>query len=1158
MEKASGTNTIPVWVWIIILILVIGLIQLILYVFLLKKQVLKRTEGLRHALDEIHEQEKLLSLIHNNTRDFIGLMQVVDKQTYIVKKLPDWLLRKITHKYPDYHHYQILNMEMAQFYRDIMNFNEEEVKLRQEYVLEAIHDRKPVYFEEDISGAIGIEGVAESVMIPILKGDEVTHMLYVARDVTRKRMMMEELQRSEEKMRMAVQTVPVMLDAFDDNGQIVVWNNKCEEVTGYTAEEMIGNPKAFEWLYPDQEYRASLFKRWENSRNYEDETIITCKDGGKRTISWIHRASTYPIPGWNDWGVGIDITDRREAELSLLRSEQRLTSMMANLPGMAWRLKIDKDFTMVFVSDGVQELLEMSPEEFMDKGYKPRDFIMKDYHDLVRSETYKSVESMTASELVIPLEVKGKIKWVLDRFKPVKLSDGQVVMDGLLIDISDKLESEQRLQMAIEGAREGMWDWDIEGDRIKLNEYAIDMLGFGNQTIDNAFERFFEALHEDDVQLTKKALEDHLNGITPYYEKEYRLRTKDGGWKWIQTRGRVVQRKPDGTALRAIGTHIDINDRKEAEFALKDQEQLLSSMMSNLQGMAYRLDPGQNYQPTFVSFGAKLLFNKSKEEFLEERLTLWDYILPEYHDIVKANYQRHIQGKTGGEQVVPVATPSGKAMWVLDRFTVQQVDDCLVLDGILLDITDKLENEQRLQLAIEGARQGTWDWDVETDALSYNSYMAKMLGYEPGEMEENARFFYNLLHPDDKDESTGKLKEYLRGKTELFEQEYRILTKSGEYKWIMTRGQVVTRNQEGRATRAIGVHIDINDRKQAEIALQENERMLSGLMSNLPGMVFKCKNTRDWEVEFASEGVLELTGYSPKELESGEVKFADISLNSNKEGSYREVQQAIKENRSYTLVYRIRTKHGEVKWVWEQGSGILGTDLIEGFITDITDRIESEERIMGTVIETEDNERKRIAKELHDGLGQKLTTVALNLNSLKRDLDKDQKGIDKLYTSLNSLNAAISESREIAHNLMPRSIDDFGYVPSVESMLADINSASDIDFLFYQNLNGERIDKKLEVHLYRITQEAINNILKYSQAKKVVIQLMKYEELIILTVEDDGVGFDKDEIISGGDNFGLKSMKTRTNSLSGDFNIDTAQGRGTIITVEIPLKLAAI
>ncbi|WP_185154350.1 PAS domain-containing protein [Fulvivirga sp. M361] len=1030
----TDSEALPLWAWVVLSIFVISIIQLSLYVSLLRREVNKRTKGLREALDEIHEREKLLSLIYNNTKDFIGLMEVRGENSYTIKKLPDWLIGNVLEKFPEYHSFQLLDMELSAFYGKILNIDETEINRRYDQIKQVISTRKPVYFEETMSSVIR-EGIAESVMIPIINKAGVSHILYVSQDITRQRALQAAIVENEERMRLAVQNVPVMLDAFDEEGKLVVWNSKCEEVTGYRAEEMIGNTKAYEILYPDKNYRERLMESWKAPRdNYEDEVEITCKDGSKRIISWIHRANNYPIPGWADWGIGIDITEKKEAEQALIRSQQQLSSVMDNLPGMAWRLKVDKDFTVIFVSEGSRELLEISPEEFLDKGYKPRDFILKEYQKLVRDETLKCLEERKSSELVIPLNVNGKIKWVLDRFRPVQLENGQVVLDGLLIDISDKLESEQRLQLAIEGARQGMWDWNIKENILDLNQYAMDMLNTNNSSIKDAKKNFFDRLHPDDIASTQKALNDHMHGEVDYYENEYRLKTTNGDWRWIQTRGRVVQRNVKGEPLRMMGTHIDIDARKRVELALKD-------------------------------------------------------------------------------------------------------------------------NEQRLQLAIEGARQGTWDWNAELDTLEFNDYMAEMLGYQKNEMINTTVFFYNLLHPEDQKVSLEKLMSHLKRETEFFEQEYRLKMKSGKYKWIMTRGKVVKRDKQGKAQRAIGIHIDIDTRKKTELALAENERMLSNLMSNLPGMVYQCHNNKKWSMTFVSQGALELTGYSSKELETDAVSYGDIIIPSDREKVWKEVQKAVNEHVSYTLIYRIKTKHHENRWVWEQGSPIKGTDLLEGFIADITDRIEAQEKLVSTVIETEDKERKRIAKELHDSLGQKLTTASLNLNSLKNDLTNESKGIKKLLTGLTSLNSAIKDSRDIAHNLMPRSIEHFGYVPAVQSMIAEIDSVSNIKFDFYDNLKGDRLDEKTAVHLYRITQEAINNILKYSKATTVTIQLMKYENDLVLTIEDDGTGFDVAATMEGEDNFGLRNMRNRVTSISGSFHLDSSPDSGTIITVELPIKL---
>ncbi len=217
---------------------------------------------------------------------------------------------------------------------------------------------------------------------------------------------------------------------------------------------------------------------------------------------------------------------------------------------------------------------------------------------------------------------------------------------------------------------------------------------------------------------------------------------------------------------------------------------------------------------------------------------------------------------------------------------------------------------------------------------------------------------------------------------------------------------------------------------------------------------------------------------------------------------------------------------------------------------DITNEKMAQEKIISTIIETEDNERKRLAKELHDSLGQSLTTVSLNLAAINQEaLDPENR--QKMENAISQLRLAINESREIAHNLMPQAIQDYGYVIMVENMLDSLKLASNINFEFYNNLMEERLRANLELSLYRITQEAINNIIKHAQATAVTVQLTKYPDVIILSIEDNGKGYDPDKIHHS---FGLHSMMNRTLALGGEFNIDTSPGRGTSIIIQTPLE----
>lgn len=214
-------------------------------------------------------------------------------------------------------------------------------------------------------------------------------------------------------------------------------------------------------------------------------------------------------------------------------------------------------------------------------------------------------------------------------------------------------------------------------------------------------------------------------------------------------------------------------------------------------------------------------------------------------------------------------------------------------------------------------------------------------------------------------------------------------------------------------------------------------------------------------------------------------------------------------------------------------------------------RKRTEKRLVAALIETEDTVRRRIASDLHDGLGQNLSSASINLQSLLGDIKDWSADKQKVFHQvLSSLQDSIAETRGIARNLMPKAVEEFGLVLSIESMINALNTP-DIDFYFFDNLRGKRLQPNVEVMLYRIVQESVNNILKYAKAKVVTIHLMLYEETIILMIEDDGVGF-KTNGPKSTSGVGLISIKNRVKSLSGNLIIDSSIGSGTTITIEIP------
>jgi PAS domain S-box-containing protein len=138
-----------------------------------------------------------------------------------------------------------------------------------------------------------------------------------------------EIREREERFRAVIENMPVLVDAMDKDGTVIFWNKECERVTGYSKEEIVGNPEAIKLLVPDDDYREAMRLRLQEDRDFKDwEWETTSKDGSKRLISWTNLAGTYPIPGWDVWGVGLDVTERRRAESEMKRGRDRLQALV--------------------------------------------------------------------------------------------------------------------------------------------------------------------------------------------------------------------------------------------------------------------------------------------------------------------------------------------------------------------------------------------------------------------------------------------------------------------------------------------------------------------------------------------------------------------------------------------------------------------------------------------------------------------------------------------------------------------------------------------------------------------------------------------------------------------------------------------------------------
>jgi signal transduction histidine kinase len=208
-----------------------------------------------------------------------------------------------------------------------------------------------------------------------------------------------------------------------------------------------------------------------------------------------------------------------------------------------------------------------------------------------------------------------------------------------------------------------------------------------------------------------------------------------------------------------------------------------------------------------------------------------------------------------------------------------------------------------------------------------------------------------------------------------------------------------------------------------------------------------------------------------------------------------------------------------------------------------------------SVIDGEERERQRLSRELHDGIGQLLIAIKLRLESL---LYQDGKEVKNSIQELKKyFDQIIDEVRRISNNLMPSVLEAFGLVIAFRNLFLDTEEHSNVKIHFESSGNFEMMDKKVMTYVYRLTQEAINNIVKHAEAKDVWVKLSRKTDMLTLTIEDNGVGFHPETAGKGGGS-GLHNMHERASLLQGNINIRSVPGKGTTIHLVVPTIAAYV
>ncbi|MEO6625543.1 MAG: EAL domain-containing protein [Burkholderiaceae bacterium] len=572
--------------------------------------------------------------------------------------------------------------------------------------------------------------------------------------------------------------------------------------------------------------------------------------------------------------------------------------------------------------------------------------------------------------------------WIVENAHLLYAADGSVLCyEGTVEDVTEARqanvalrESEERWKLALESAGDGVWDWDIQTGIETYSRRFQEMYGFAEGELGNKTTDFDGRTHPDDRLQRDRNRDAHMQGHTDSYVNEHRVRCKDGSWKWALSRGMVIRRDAQGRPLRMIGTHTDINARKNAETALRTLYEelahktlLLQTTLGSISQGIFMIDadgrlgtynarvrelldlpdsllaarptlqeitqfqlgrgdfgPGvqlvdlkargyvaaagnapipQHYlrttqdgrtlevrsQPlsdgrmvrTFADVSDYVQAERSRkrldllleatqalaqvggwevdvpthqvfwtdevyriletspEEYTPNTETSMQFFTPESAALVAAAINDAETVGKPHDMELEMVTAKGRRIWVHSVSTVSRENGKVrKRTSVIQDITERKraqtalqESEDRWKLALEGVGDGVWDWYMETGVEIFSPRFKKMYGYSDHEIADRCSAFDQLTHPDDIAQVNKARQAHFDGITPTYINEHRIRCKDGSWKWILSRGMVISRDALGKPVRMIGTHTDISERKNSEAMIwqQANFDTLTGL-----------------------------------------------------------------------------------------------------------------------------------------------------------------------------------------------------------------------------------------------------------------------------------------------------------------------------------------
>ena len=656
-------------------------------------------------------------------------------------------------------------------------------------------------------------------------------------------------------------------------------------------------------------------------------------------------------------------------------------------------------------------------------------------------------------------------------------------------------------------------------------------------------------VHPDDRERVRRSAIEMLKGKrTSSYE--FRTIAKDGGIRWITETITSIQYKGERAVL---GNSMDITEQIKARNKLAELEALEASILEAIPHAVVGL---RNRRIIFANDGVEAVFGWEAEELIGRQTRVF-YRSNRDFEAIAANLYSTLEHQRTFRSEFPCRRKDGQEIECM--VSASRIGESLKEKNIVItyeDITDRKRAEAAYRIMADNSQAGVYV--VQNGTFQFvNHNAAKYAGYSADELAGMDSL--SLVHPEDREKVIRNSREMLN-RRRTAPHEFRIVTKDGRIRWIMETVTLIP----WRGERAVlGNSMDITEQFEARNKLAELEALEASILEAIPHAVIGLQDRR---IIFANDRVEAVFGWRAKDL-IGKSTRVLYQTDEGYEAIARDLYSVLEKKRTFRSEFPCRRRDGTGIECMVSAARI-GTQLKQKNIVityeDITDRKRAETEIERSreqlrnlsahLQSVREKERTRIARELHDELGQLLTALNTGLVLLNRKIPETEKALrDQTGSMIELVDMTMQTLKRIYMALRPGMLDHLGLAVAIGWQAGEFEKRTGIRCKVTVDPEDLSLDPDLSTAIFRIFQETLTNIARHAGAARVHVSLKATAEKVLLTVRDNGRGITQEQLAKP-NSFGLLGMRERTHYWGGDVRISGKPGKGTLVKVDIPLR----